>query len=253
MERLAKKKTEKVRRLTAGAAGHEENHEAGKDRGLPQTNLHDHRNGKQDEMTAQQQYETAERLARQADRNGGTLPVTLLQQAAEAGYAPAIYALANWHIHGKGVKKNHRKGVGLLKRAAAKKFPAAEYDLGFAYETGKGGLAKDQRAAMQWYRRAAHHGDLGGQTEAARCYFYGIGTPRNLAKAVRWYAAAARRGDADSQYALGRAYEFGDGIERNLRSALAWYRKAAAQGDDAARQAVTDLEKRQGKNGRVPE
>src|SRR5205823_5164768 len=81
------------------------------------------------DMTAQKQYEQAERLAREADRNGGPLPVALLQEAAAAKYPPAVYALANWHLHGKGVKRDYKKAVELLKMAAAKKHPAAEYDL----------------------------------------------------------------------------------------------------------------------------
>src|SRR5437016_5175179 len=45
------------------------------------------------EMNGQELYQKAERLARNADRNGGPLPVTLLQEAAATGYVPAIYAL----------------------------------------------------------------------------------------------------------------------------------------------------------------
>jgi hypothetical protein len=51
-------------------------------------------------MTPKEQYEESERLARAAERNGGPLPVALLQEAADAGFAPALYALANWHLHG---------------------------------------------------------------------------------------------------------------------------------------------------------
>ena len=139
MERLANKKTGKVKRLTAAGAGHAGGREVGRELGLQSANSRNHRNGRTG-MTGQRAYKTAERLAREADRNGGSLPVVLLQQAAKAGYPPAIYALANWHLHGKGVPKNLRKAVTLLKKAAAKKHPAAEYDLGFAYELGKGGL-----------------------------------------------------------------------------------------------------------------
>src|SRR5439155_20293085 len=122
-----------------------------------------------DQRTAgKRQYQQAERLARDADRNGAPLPVTLLEQAAASGYPPALYALANWHLHGKGVKRDYKRAVGLLKKAAAKKHPAAEYDLAVCHELGKGGLAKDPRAALIWYRRAANHGDRDAITEVAR-------------------------------------------------------------------------------------
>jgi hypothetical protein len=51
-------------------------------------------------IKGQKEYEAAERLAREADRNGEPLPIDLLRSAASAGYPPAIYALANWHVHG---------------------------------------------------------------------------------------------------------------------------------------------------------
>ncbi len=98
-------------------------------------------------MTGQQQYEEAEQLTRKADRMGGPLPVGLLQEAAAAGYAPAIYALANWHLHGKGVKKDYKKAVALLKQAATKKYAPAEYDLAVSYERGQG-INKNSKAAL---------------------------------------------------------------------------------------------------------
>jgi len=131
--------------------------------------------------------------------------------------------------------------VGLLKKAAAKKHPAAEYDLAVCHELGKGGLAKDPRAALIWYRRAANHGDRDAITEVARCYYHGIGTHKNLPKALQWYKKAAERGDAEAQYTLGRAYEFGEGVEANLEKATRWYGKAAAQGNRRAGRAVADL------------
>src|SRR6266446_4990272 len=109
-------------------------------------------------MTGRQQYEEAERLTRQADRDGGRLPLELLQEAAGAGYTPAIYALATWYLYGKGVKKNYKKAVSLLKKAAAKKYAPAEYDLAVSYESGKG-VSKSLKEALIWYRRAANDGD----------------------------------------------------------------------------------------------
>src|SRR5579872_6842397 len=118
-------------------------------------------------MSGKEQYEEALLLAREADRNNGPLPVTLLQEAAKAAYTPAIYALANWYIHGKGVKKNFKKAVSLLKKAASDKYAPAEFDLAASYELGKG-VTKNLKAALIWYRRAANGGDLDGQRELAR-------------------------------------------------------------------------------------
>jgi TPR repeat protein len=191
-------------------------------------------------VTGQDQYEEALRLARRADEVGGPLPVALLQEAAAAGYAPALYALANWRLHGKGVHKSYTLAVSLLKKSAAKRYAPAEYDLAVAYETGKG-TPKNVRAALIYYRRAANDGDLDAQTEVARCYYYGVGAARNLRKSVEWYQKAAERGDSEAQYAVARAYERGEGAERSVPKALHWYGKAAAQGDEDAKKAIADL------------
>ncbi len=144
-------------------------------------------------------------------------------------------------MRGKGVKKNHKRAVSLLKRAAAKKHPAAEYDLAVAYELGKGGLPKDPKAALMWYRRAANDGDRDAQAELARCYYHGIGTSANLSKAIRWYKKAATGADAEAQYALGRAFELGEGVAQDMQAALRWYRRAATQGDEDARKAIAEI------------
>ncbi len=192
-------------------------------------------------MTPQQQYDRARQMTEKADRNGGDLPVELLKQSADAGYTPAIYALATWYLHGKGVKQNRKRAVELFKIAASKRNADAEYDLAVCHELGVGGLRKNARAALVLYRRAAADGCVQAFAEAARCYYYGLGAAPDPKKSFVWYRKAALRGDVEAQYTLGRAYEFGDGVEENARLAIRWYLKAAAQGDASARTAAEDL------------
>ncbi len=194
------------------------------------------------DMTAEEQYHLAETLARKADKNGGPLPVQLLRESAMKGYAPALYALANWHIHGKGVRKNLKKAVELLKAAAAQKNPDAEYDLAFCYEVGEGGLAKDPTMAPFWYRRASTHGDIQSMTELGRCYYYGIGIKRSLVRSLAWHSKAALLGNTESQYVVGRAFELGEGRRKNLKSAFHWYRLAAEGGEKDAKKAIKELD-----------
>lgn len=186
-------------------------------------------------VAGQRQYDEALRLARDADRTGDTLPVALLQKAATTGYPPAVYALANWHLHGKGVRRNYKKAVSLLTEAANKRYAPAEYDLAVAYELGKG-VAKSPRKAYRYYLQAAEDGSLEAQGEVARCCYYGLGTKKDLACAVQWYTKAADRGDPDAQFALGIAYEHGDGVEKNSDAANYWYKKAGRQGVRQGRQ-----------------
>jgi hypothetical protein len=103
---------------------------------------------------AKAQYDQALKLAREADKCGGPLPVSLLRQAAQADYPPAVYALANWHLHGKGVKKDFKKAALLLTRAANQAFAPAQYDLAVSYELGKG-VRKSPKKAWFFYLQAA--------------------------------------------------------------------------------------------------
>ena len=45
-----------------------------------------------------------------------------------------------------------------FRKAAEDGEPTAEYNLGWAYEAGLG-VAKDLDQAIEWYRKAADHGD----------------------------------------------------------------------------------------------
>ncbi|HYV35571.1 MAG TPA: tetratricopeptide repeat protein [Gemmataceae bacterium] len=197
------------------------------------------------QATGQQQYEKALKLARHADRVGGPLPVELLHQAAATGYAPAQYALATWHLFGKGVRKSYKKAAVLLKQAARQDFALAEFDLAVSYELGKG-LPKSEPKARHFYLKAATHGDLQAQVETARCYFWGVGTAKNLVKAYQWYKKAAGKGHTEAQYCVALAYEHGDGVEQDIQKALEWYKRAASGGDFDAKRALKRLQARVG-------
>lgn len=180
-------------------------------------------------------------LAKKADKTGGPLPIEALRLAAESGYPPAVYAWANWHIHGKGVSKDLKKAVQLLKKAADKGYGPAQYDLAVSHESGEG-VRKNLKTAFGYYLKAADGGDLDAQAELARCFFFGIGTAKSIGDAIKWYRKAAEQGDADSQYALAGVYERGEGVEQDIQAALRWYRIAASSGDAHAKKAAIELE-----------
>lgn len=55
---------------------------------------------------------------------------------------------------------------------------------------------------------------------------------------------AAEQGDPVAQYNLGNMYANGRGVPKDDGNALAWFRKAAEQGQPNARNAVSQIEKR---------
>ena len=69
---------------------------------------------------------------------------------------------------------------------------AAQFYLGFMYETGQG-VAQDDAEAVKWYRRAAEQGDADAQNNLGLMYEYGEGVAQDYVQAHMWYSLAASR------------------------------------------------------------
>lgn len=57
-------------------------------------------------------------------------------------------------------------------------------------------------------------------------------------EAVEWFKKAAEQGLADAQYNLGYMYYNGCGVEKDVDEAVQWLNKAAAQGHSGAKGAL---------------
>ena len=69
------------------------------------------------------------------------------------------------------------------------------------------------------------------------------GIEKNESEALRWYRKSAEGGDSYAMYLLGRAYERGTGVAVDRVEAVQWYRKAAAGGSESAAQRLKALGK----------
>ena len=91
--------------------------------------------------------------------------------------------------------------VGLRRRAEYGDDSAA-FQMGMAYETGRGVLQKCTTAA-QWVTRAAAEGNAAAQYNLGLRYRDGDGVPVNENEAAKWLQKAAARQNSDAQLALG--------------------------------------------------
>ena len=130
-------------------------------------------------------------------------------------------------------------GMRLVREAAEKGFPLAQYHVGWAYENGQNGLNKDVEMAVQWYKRAAENGVAEAQFALGMCYYEGKGVARYYSEAAKWLKKAAEQGLADAQYCLGNMYNMGYGVTKNQASAFMWYRKSAKNGNVSAHKKLT--------------
>ncbi len=121
-------------------------------------------------------------------------------------------------------------------KAAQQGHAPGQNNVGQVLEKGLGGVAVDQKAALDLYLKAAQQGYTGAQCNAGSCYFFGKGTPQDYNQALAWFRKAsapggpwAPEGDAQAQYMLGNAYAVGRGVPPDMKQALQWYKKAAQQ------------------------
>ncbi|KAF9925567.1 hypothetical protein FBU30_004680 [Linnemannia zychae] len=106
----------------------------------------------------------------------------------------------------------------------------AQVALGDIYKDGLGGVEKDYNKAMDWYLKAAEHGDSIAQNNIGHLYDNGHGVQQDYSLAMTWYKKAAEQGDAIAQFNIGKLYAKGHGVQQDYSLAMTWYKKAADQG-----------------------
>lgn len=122
------------------------------------------------------------------------------------------------------------------------------YTLGVMFENGQG-VAKDAKAAVEWYRQAAAQAKAGklwamlSEHNLGVMYAKGLGVPQDYKAALEWYRKAAEHGNSSSQFNLGVMYANGNGTPVDLLQAKKWLDLAAAAGDARAAELSKSIEK----------
>ena len=163
-----------------------------------------------------------------------------LTKAAEAGQAPAQYALGRLYRDGGPMEKNHLRSVIWLTQAAKQGDRRAMYSLGKLY------LEEDDLpTAMRWFRQSAELGHTLAQYRLGKLLLESGDAHRNT-EAVRWLTDAAERGDPYAQYALGKLYLLGKQVPPDHDAAVRWLKQSAAQGNKSARTTLERMEHSRG-------
>mgnify|MGYP000261205336 CR=1 FL=1 len=89
---------------------------------------------------------------------------------------------------------NYKQAIMLWQPLAEQGNSAAQYALGWMYESGQGTLQNYPQAAY-WYSKAAEQGDVAAQYVLATMYSKGLGVVKDQQQAVKWLLKAAEQGD----------------------------------------------------------
>ncbi len=135
--------------------------------------------------------------------------VRLIEPLAEQGVVEAEYFMGTFHMYGHGVAMDPPQAAVWFKRAyghwetqARSGNPAAMVELAGMLTTGLG-ITRDDKAAIEWLRKASNLGYADAWAELGELYVEGAGVPKDVAEGERLLtkAAAAGSGRADEMLA----------------------------------------------------
>lgn len=127
--------------------------------------------------------------------------------------------------------------VNQLQEKAQSGDPAAQLNLGKAYENGNG-VPQSDKQAVKWYRAAAEQGNATAQNNLGLMFRTGRGVEQDKEEAVKWYRKSARQEDPNAMFNMGASYYNGDGISIDDAAAYAWFLLAQKFGSQPAADAT---------------
>jgi TPR repeat protein len=163
--------------------------------------------------------------------------VRSLKSEADRGDANAQARLGYFYETGRGgLAKDEREAARLYRLAADQGNAAARNNLGLYYRDGRGGVTKDEHEALRLFRLSSDQGNAYAQANLGFFYRDGRGgLTKDDNEAARLYKLAADQGNADGRFGLGYFYESGrGGLAKNDREAARLYGLAADQGNAVA-------------------
>ncbi|MEQ1941961.1 peptidoglycan-binding protein [Mesorhizobium sp. VNQ89] len=157
-----------------------------------------------------------------------------LREAAAAGDAKALFAVATHYADGRGGKPDMAKAAEWYQKSADLGFAPAQYRVGNMYEKGIG-VERDLPRSRDLYLKAAEKGNAAAMHNLAVLYAMGAAGGTDNDAAAKWFLEAAEFGVKDSQFNLGILSAKGVGMKQSLEESYKWFALVAKTGDkDAA-------------------
>jgi serine/threonine-protein kinase len=126
----------------------------------------------------------------------------LFNRAAELGDSGAMKELGDMYSSGEGVTEDETKAFDLYRRAADAGNVAGMVALGGMYSLGVNGADPNEEEAARWFQKAADHDSPAALFDLGTLYESGRGVPKSLDKAKELYRRAAALGNREAQKRL---------------------------------------------------
>ena len=156
--------------------------------------------------------------------------VSLISDAARAGYAEAEYTYGYFLLNGIGMPADAAEAIRWYRRAADQGYPEAQYGLGYICDKGLG-IPVNKMEAAKWYLLAADQGHPGAQCNLGILYYNGWGIRLDRSEAFTLFSKSADQGNVDAMFNVARMFETGEGTGKDPAKAVEWYGIAASHGE----------------------
>ncbi|KHG33012.1 tetratricopeptide repeat protein [Sulfurospirillum sp. MES] len=126
---------------------------------------------------------------------------SLVKKGTDLGSKNGYTLLGMILFHGYGIPKDTKKGLYYYELAiqANDKDESALSDLGIIYTTGKENVKKDIKKGIMYLEKAASLGSINAQLELGFDYYQGAIVPKDWKKAYVYWAQAAKKGNSTAK------------------------------------------------------
>lgn len=151
---------------------------------------------------------------------------SLLSMAAENGHALAMFSLARLYHEGTVFPKDDSKALYWYSQANSKDHPQAEYELAMLLLKGTWQM---NESPIHLLLKSAEQDYVPAQLTLAKLYQQGQKVPKNDRAAFDWYVRAAKAADPEAFYHIGLCFVYGQLMQPKNRDLGVEYLKQAAE------------------------
>ncbi len=156
--------------------------------------------------------------------------ISYLREAANSGFARAQYLIGRMLYHGENVDKDRKEAAHYLLKAADQGVIEAQVLAGKMYHEGDS-VAQNLPTAELYLRLAAEQGSIEAYYQLAKMISMGeISHPHRETESLKYLLLAAQGGLSSAEYILGKSYLYGVGVGQDYLKAANYFERVASKG-----------------------